>query len=188
MLEFLEQQDESTDRRVNRTNPGSMGLLGQFTLIQFLNKAQLLLATYKVKIDIAKEILARLDEEPSSTVLAKDRSLKFVTIDAASTVAVPTDGVTFDGSGANGVNLAQVVQRLKHVLSAFGDSMGNYVRADLNESVREIELLSTQLSEKYWAMLGVNLSDESSAMLMMLSQQAGGIIGGFGSASTATTF
>ena len=187
-MEFLEQEDVSTDRRVNSANPGRMGLLGQFTLIQFLNKAQVCLGTYKVKVDLGKAILARLDEEPLSTTLPKDRSLKHLTIDATSTGAVPNDLVTFDGSGANGVNLPQVVQRLKHVLGGLGDVLGDYVRADLNESVREIELLSTQLSEKYWAMLGVNMSDESSAMLMVLSQQAGGILGGFGASSTSPTF
>lgn len=185
-MEFL--QEEETDRRINTSNPGRMGLLGQFTLIQFLNKAQVLLGTYKVKVDLGKVVLARLDEEPSSTTLAKDRSLKYITIDATSTGVTATDSVTFDGSGANGTNLSQVVQRLKYVLGPLGDELGNYVRADLNESVREIELLSTQLSEKYWAMLGVNLNDESSAMLMVLSQQAGGILGGFGGTSTAATF
>ena len=189
-MEYYNEDEEKgllADRRVNSANPGRMGMLGQFTLIQFLNKAQVCLGTYKVKVDLGKAILARLDEEPSATTLAKDRSLKHLTIDAASTVAVPTDGVSFDGSGANGVNLAQVVQRLKHILGGLGDVLGDYVRADLNESVREIELLSTQLSEKYWQMLGVNMSDESSAMLMVLSQQAGGILGGFGGSSTSTT-
>ena len=190
-MEYYNDDEEKSmlaDRRVNRTDPGRMGMLGQFTLIQFLNKAQVLLGTYKVKVDLGKAILARLDEEPSSTTLPKDRSLKHLTIDATSIAAVATDLVSLDGSGANGINLAQVVQRLKYILSGVGDTMGDYVRADLNESVREIELLSTQLSEKYWQMLGVNMSDESSAMLMVLSQQAGGILGGFGSASTTPTF
>lgn len=190
-MEYYNEDEEKSmlaDRRVNSANPGRMGMLGQFTLIQFLNKAQVCLGTYKVKVDLGKAILERLDEEPLSTTLAKDRSLKHLTIDATSAAAVPTDGVTFDGSGANGINLAQVVQRLKHILGGLGDVLGDYVRADLNESVREIELLSTQLSEKYWAMLGVNMSDESSAMLMVLSQQAGGILGGFGGSSTSTTF
>ncbi|HAM22680.1 MAG TPA: hypothetical protein DCQ04_10475 [Actinobacteria bacterium] len=175
------------DRRVNSENPGRMGMLGQFTLIQFLNKAQVCLGTYKVKVDLGRAILARLDEEPGSTTLAKDRSLKHLTIDSTSIAVVASDGVSFDGSGANGINLPQVVQRLKYVLNTLGDVLGDYIRADLNESVREIELLSTQLSEKYWAMLGVNMSDESSAMLMVLSQQAGGILGIAGS-GTSTTF
>lgn len=185
-MEFLEEKMQ--DSRINTSDPGRMGLLGQMTLIQFLNRAQVLLGTYKVKVDFGRTILARLDEEPGTNTLAKDRSLKFLKIDSTSEGAAATDGVTFDGSGANGANLPQVVQRLKYVLGQFGDVMGDYIRADLNESVREIEILSTQLSERYWQMLGVNLNDESGALMLVLSQQAGGILGGVGGVSAATTF
>lgn len=152
--------------------------MGMLAFVSFIRSAQSTIARYQQMDELVKDTLRVLDEEPTSTTAPRDYSAKFVTTDTTSASASATDGVSYDGSGANGANLAQVVRRVAYREARLGATLGKFVRAAANANLAELEHIKLQLDEKWWRLLGVDLSQNGLLMLIALKDGVGSILGG----------
>jgi hypothetical protein len=188
-IEFLDGgvgggQSQSTSNMFSGDSNNPMGMLA---FVSFIRSAQSTIARYQQLDELAKDTLRVLDEEPTSTTVPRDYSAKYVTTDTTSAAATTTDGVSYDGSGANGANLAQVVRRVAYREARLGTTLGKFVRAQLNINLSELEHIKLQLDEKWWRLLGVDLSQNGLLMLIALKDGVGSILGG-SAAAPATSY